>query len=118
MQCTTFFFTYRMAMNIYARNDLAVIKLDNEVDLSGPYVQPLCLPNLRIPRRSDKCFVTGFGQVGSNERHSEVLQQACVPLVPLTNCQTYYGRGVLASQHICAGEQTANAPDTCSVSHL
>ena len=50
-------------------HDIALIELETELDLSGPFVRPVCLqgPDYEFTGRNGnslECYVTGWGALG------------------------------------------------------
>uniref|UniRef100_A0A8V5H727 pancreatic elastase II n=1 Tax=Melopsittacus undulatus TaxID=13146 RepID=A0A8V5H727_MELUD len=87
-----------------SHNDIALIKLAEEVQESDT-IQVACLPPAgQILRRNYPCYVTGWGRLWTNGPLADVLQQALLPVVDYETCSqwNWWGSYVLPSM-MCAG---------------
>ncbi|XP_061225493.1 chymotrypsin-C-like [Neopsephotus bourkii] len=85
-------------------NDIALIKLAEEVQESET-IQVACLPPAgQILENNYPCYVTGWGRLWTNGPLADVLQQALLPVVDYETCsqRSWWGTYVLPSM-ICAG---------------
>ncbi|XP_061213368.1 chymotrypsin-C-like [Neopsephotus bourkii] len=85
-------------------NDIALIKLAEEVQESET-IQVACLPPAgQILENNYPCYVTGWGRLWTNGPLADVLQQALLPVVDYETCSqwSWWGIHVLPSM-ICAG---------------
>ncbi|XP_072409565.1 serine protease hepsin isoform X1 [Chiloscyllium punctatum] len=85
-------------------HDIALLHLHNPLNFSD-YIQPLCLP--AIGQRlidGTLCSVTGWGNTEYYGYQSDVLQEAKVPIITNSQCNSpeYYHNQITASM-FCAG---------------
>ncbi|XP_038206656.1 venom protease-like [Zerene cesonia] len=86
-------------------NDIALIRVAKEIDLTPPNVQPICLPtypNLQNKNLiGQRAIVSGWGNIETSEASSVLLKVN----VPIVRCKTK------SRTQICAGERYR---DSCS----
>ncbi|XP_045502377.1 melanization protease 1-like [Colias croceus] len=86
-------------------NDIALIRVDEDIDLSSSNVQPICLPiypNLQTKNLiGERATVSGWGKFEAEEASAVLLKVT----VPIASCKEGY------RTHICAGEKYR---DSCS----
>ncbi|NWH75572.1 CTRC protein, partial [Piaya cayana] len=85
-------------------NDIALIKLAEEVQTSET-IQPACLPPAGSILENDyPCYVTGWGRIRTNGPLADVLQQALLPVVDYETCSqsNWWGNNVRTTM-VCAG---------------
>ncbi|CAG4986335.1 unnamed protein product [Colias eurytheme] len=86
-------------------NDIALIRVDEDIDLSSSNVQSICLPiypNLQTKNLiGERATVSGWGTFEARES-SAVLLKVTVPIV---SCEEGF------SKHICAGEKYRDSCD-------
>ncbi|KAI5627111.1 chymotrypsin B1 precursor, partial [Silurus asotus] len=90
-------------------NDVAVIKLATPAKLS-PRVSPVCLAETSDNFAGGmKCVTSGWGLTRYNAANTPArLQQAALPLLTNTNCQSYWGNKI-TNLMICAGASGASS---------
>ncbi|CAG4948009.1 unnamed protein product [Colias eurytheme] len=80
-------------------NDIALIRVDEEIDLSSSNVRPICLPiypNLQTKNLiGERATVSGWGTFEAKQSSAALLKVT----VPIVSCKEGY------SKHICAGEK-------------
>ncbi|XP_007421153.1 chymotrypsin-like protease CTRL-1 [Python bivittatus] len=90
-------------------NDITLLKLSAPVQLNAR-VSPVCLasPTESLPSGL-KCVTTGWGRTsGTASGSAIILQQVVLPLVPVTQCQQYWGNRITSSM-VCAGGAGASS---------
>ncbi|XP_043102059.1 chymotrypsin-like elastase family member 2A isoform X2 [Puntigrus tetrazona] len=86
------------------RDDIALIKLQTPVTLSGT-ISPACLPpdGYILPHNAP-CYVTGWGSFYINGPPHDILQQALLPVVDHATCSRSDWWGSKVTQNmVCAG---------------
>ncbi|CAO2589849.1 Ctrc [Lemmus lemmus] len=86
------------------RNDIAIIKLANPVELSDT-IKVACIPEEGAVLPQDyPCYVTGWGRLWTNGATPDVLQQGRLLVVDYATCSktTWWGSTVKQSM-VCAG---------------
>ena len=86
------------------KNDIAVIKLVNQVTLSK-FIRPACLmtPNNQVDVQ--KAIVIGFGLTQAFTGHtSDILQKAKLRIKDISTCRNYLDNENIDSTQICAGD--------------
>uniref|UniRef100_A0A8D0G928 Hepsin n=1 Tax=Sphenodon punctatus TaxID=8508 RepID=A0A8D0G928_SPHPU len=94
-------------------NDIALMHLATPL-VFNEYVQPVCLPALGQPLVDGKlCTVTGWGNTQYYGQQAEVLQEASVPIISTSVCNSpeYYGNQIKPKM-FCAGFATGGT-DAC-----
>ncbi|CAH1104153.1 unnamed protein product [Psylliodes chrysocephalus] len=91
-------------------NDIAIIKLKGEANFHYENVQPICLP-VESELTSRSAIVSGWG-VTEDGYKSQVLLEARLPILPLSDCQKLYKSfASITRNQICAGG--VKGRDTC-----
>jgi len=94
----------------YMKFDIALLKLKKKLKFTKA-VQPICLPSEGDQDYTGKNFlVVGWGNTGWKGKPSNVLKQAIVPYVTMTECKTKTIGDWVNTDHICAG---GGGDDTC-----
>ncbi|GLD46290.1 proproteinase E-like protein [Lates japonicus] len=84
-------------------NNIAMIKLASPAVLNDK-VQPSCVPESgEIVPHNYPCYVTGWGRLYSNGPISSKLQQALLPVVSNSICNSDWWAGTIKTTMICAG---------------
>lgn len=97
-------------------NDIGLIRLSRNVDISADHIKPICLPltNALRVHSSPQYIVTGWGAT-ENSTGSNILLEAILPRVENSICQERARRqGLrisLSENEMCAGGE--NLVDTC-----
>ncbi|KAH0631352.1 hypothetical protein JD844_005644 [Phrynosoma platyrhinos] len=94
-------------------NDIALMHLATPLSFNE-FIQPVCLPALGQPLVDGKmCTVTGWGNTQYYGQQSDVLQEASMPIISTTVCNSpeYYGSQI-RSRMFCAGF-AAGGTDAC-----
>jgi len=88
-------------------NDLALIKLNREVQFS-PYIRPVCLPTTDRSYNGQNTTVVGWGKLGEGGKPADVLMDVTVPIITQKKCrrETRYRASEITSNMICAGYDT------------
>ncbi|KAI4485463.1 hypothetical protein M0804_006968 [Polistes exclamans] len=93
-------------------NDIALIRLDKDANLTVNNVRPICLPNQDIATIPEQLIATGWGATERGIR-SPVLLQVKLPAVEIPRCQEIYrSRSNISYKQLCAGGETDK--DSCS----
>ncbi|KAK3597925.1 hypothetical protein CHS0354_042267 [Potamilus streckersoni] len=98
-------------------NDIAMMKLDRPVDLSGMNVRSACLPRETDDFTDRVCTVTGWGSTHSGGSATRYMLEVDVPIISNNMCEYYLGRGSVHDSNICAG-YTQGGKDACQVNTL
>jgi len=90
-------------------NDITLLKLAGEAVYTA-YIQPACLPSqgVQIPVGTN-CWISGWGETQAAD--TNVMQQASVPIVDNTDCQSWSGLRILDNM-VCAGYKEGGI-DSC-----
>ena len=93
-------------------NDIAVIKLDQPLDLSGDAVRAACLPQSGQTFENELATVTGWGTTSSGGTQPGQLLQVGVTVqeAGATTCQRAYGTSTITPDMLCA---YAEGKDSC-----
>nr|XP_023693671.1 enteropeptidase isoform X1 [Paramormyrops kingsleyae] len=84
-------------------SDIAMIHLDTQVNFTD-FIQPICLPDQEQQfEEGRKCIITGWGRESEQGAVADTLQQASVPLVGRTECQTLLPEYNITARMVCAG---------------
>lgn len=94
------------------KNDIALIRLDKDADLTVNNVKPICLPYQDIVTFPKQLIATGWGATERGIR-SPVLLHVQLPAVEIPQCQEIYNSRISISyKQICAGGERDK--DSCS----
>lgn len=96
-------------------NDLAMLYLPEPVIL-GKTVGLACLPEQSepLPESEQHCTIVGWGkEKKSHFFGTEVLHEARVPIVPMTDCMSVYENYYITSNMFCAGYRGGRI-DSCA----
>lgn len=93
-------------------NDIALVRLSQDLEFSGDYVKPVCLPitNELVKKTFTKLIVSGWGTT-ENSTTSEYLLKASLNVVPIEDCRTAHRIRQLGDDQICA--KGKGIVDTC-----
>ncbi|CAD7084624.1 unnamed protein product [Hermetia illucens] len=86
-------------------NDIAVIRLRHEADLTRDNILPICLPIKKTlhNRTPHQVIIAGWG-LTQKKKPSAILQKATVPIVPIEDCRFFYNKYAhITSAQLCAG---------------
>lgn len=97
------------------KNDIALIRLNREVDVNG-WVTPICMPSGDILNRNyagQLAEVAGWGIFDIDDpKTSIILQTIKMPIVPLTQCVTSFQRHAsINGKQMCVGGKLGQ--DSC-----
>ncbi|XP_056681229.1 chymotrypsin-C [Monodelphis domestica] len=97
-------FVHEKWNSFLVRNDIALIKLAEPVELSDT-IQVACLPPEGSLLAHDyPCYVTGWGRLWTNGPIADNLQQGFLPIVDHTTCTKSDWWGSMVTQKmVCAG---------------
>ncbi|XP_023416217.1 serine protease 38 isoform X1 [Cavia porcellus] len=103
--------------------DVALVQLQSRIEFSDA-VGPVCLPppTLQLDN-SSACWVTGWGLVSQQGDFSSQLQEAQLPLIPMTLCRMLYSPSAIQPDMLCAGdlktacEGDSGGPLVCELNH-
>lgn len=102
------------------KNDVALLKLDYEIDLSQhPHISPICMPQPFELFTNQRCYVAGWGKnaFGHQGEYQSVLMKVDLPVLDSKVCEnllkhTKLGYGFnLDRSMICAGGEPGK--DAC-----
>nr|XP_004458163.3 serine protease 38 [Dasypus novemcinctus] len=84
--------------------DIALVQLKTPIVFSNA-VLPVCLAPPDLILRNLTCWSTGWGMISRKGETSELLQEAQLPLVPVTLCRLLYGGSSdIMPDMLCAGQ--------------
>lgn len=85
-------------------NDIALIKMDQEVQFSA-FVRPVCLPNIDRSYNGQNTTVVGWGKKAEGGLPANILQEVSVPIITQKKCRhnTRYRTKEITENMICAG---------------
>ncbi|XP_050073469.1 uncharacterized protein LOC126561398 [Anopheles maculipalpis] len=101
-------------------NDLAILKMDRPVDLTGaPHIAPACLPDKLTDFSGQRCWTTGWGKdaFGDYGKYQNILKEVDVPIVNHYQCQNQLRQTRLGYSYnlnpgfLCAGGEEGK--DAC-----
>ncbi|KAF0875696.1 CTRC protein, partial [Crocuta crocuta] len=97
-------FVHEKWNSFLVRNDIALIKLAEPVQLSDT-IQVACLPEKDSLLPQDyPCYVTGWGRLWTNGPIADELQQGLQPVVNYATCsQNDWWGGMVKETMVCAG---------------
>ncbi|XP_051847357.1 chymotrypsin-C [Antechinus flavipes] len=97
-------FVHEKWNSLLVRNDIALIKLAEPVELSDT-IQVACLPPKDSLLSQDyPCYVTGWGRLWTNGPIADALQQGFLPAVDHATCTQKDWWGTMVTQNmVCAG---------------
>ncbi|XP_074162302.1 chymotrypsin-C-like isoform X2 [Sminthopsis crassicaudata] len=97
-------FVHEKWSSLLVRNDIALIKLAEPVELSDT-IQVACLPPKDSLLSQDyPCYVTGWGRLWTNGPIADNLQQGLLPAVDHATCTQKDWWGSMVTQNmVCAG---------------
>ncbi|XP_053671479.1 serine protease snake-like [Anopheles nili] len=104
-------------VGIQSYNDIALVKLEQPVNIAGMLIRPACLWTSKDIPDQVPIVATGWGKLGYFEESSTVLQRVQIPIVSNEQCNKVLYRsrrfpyGVLPTQ-LCAGHPQGGK-DTC-----
>ncbi|OXA60559.1 CLIP domain-containing serine protease 14D [Folsomia candida] len=115
--------THPQHNTVTKQNDIALLRLNQDISFGSYFVQPICLPftaqyNLTALTPTEfnslTTTVAGWGRVWSDKTQgSSQLLQVAIPIVPMQQCQQLYRRRVtITPKQICAGGVLGK--DSCS----
>lgn len=89
------------------RNDLALLVLENEFEMSD-YINTICLPPPSTSFDSQRCLMSGWGKRELNGIHQDILKKVILPIVSFESCQKNLrtllgGAYKLDEKKLCAG---------------
>uniref|UniRef100_A0A0K0G4U8 HGF/MSP/plasminogen-like protein (inferred by orthology to a C. elegans protein) n=1 Tax=Strongyloides venezuelensis TaxID=75913 RepID=A0A0K0G4U8_STRVS len=101
--------------NIF-KNDIAIIKVTDKINFTN-FVKPICLPPINYKfSEGHQCIISGFGKTNSkndsDDKYSQFLKIANVPILDLKSCETNRNNVLLDDSVICAGYDSGNI-DAC-----
>ncbi|XP_033737053.1 chymotrypsinogen A-like [Pecten maximus] len=89
-------------------NDIALVKLDRTVDITGHYVRAACLPGtMDVFDGTDHCVISGWGST-MGTADGKYLQHIAVPITPTQACNDSWN-GVIDDRQICVGHGDVGA---------
>jgi hypothetical protein len=93
-------------------NDIALLRLKHEVDLTDPFVSLACLPlETHFNFTGEECWITGWGLMHFRDDYiPAILQEAKVEAISNERCEQI-NFGYIRDSHICAG---TGMPNACS----
>uniref|UniRef100_A0A8C9FDS8 TMPS4 protease n=1 Tax=Pavo cristatus TaxID=9049 RepID=A0A8C9FDS8_PAVCR len=94
-------------------NDIALVKLEIPLRMSGETTKPICLPYFDEELEpGTPLWVIGWGYTEQNGKLSETLQQAEVRLIGMQSCNLEAYHGKVTQRMLCAGLPEGGV-DTC-----
>ncbi|XP_064609786.1 transmembrane protease serine 9-like [Liolophura sinensis] len=84
-------------------NDIALMRLDRPVDVTGSSVRQACTPSIDMEfNPTDDCFIMGWGETREYTEQT-ILQELEVQVRTRTECRMRWGRRRILNSHICVG---------------
>ena len=115
LEVDTVFFHEEYNVGVYLNNDIALLKLKDEVEF-GTLVVPACLPHKNVVYDTHlNCTVSGWGHMSLKDPgYTTFLQSAQIPYLQTEQClkPNVYGTRKLSSGMFCAGYLEGGV-DTC-----
>uniref|UniRef100_R4FI00 SP1-Abd-16 n=1 Tax=Abdopus aculeatus TaxID=515833 RepID=R4FI00_ABDAC len=92
-------------------NDIGLLKLEK------PVKNVECVSQMDMAAKDDvfdnkTCIIAGWGRLGLKESHSDVLQKAFVPVVPIDECRNKSSLAI-SDGFICAGDYIPGGASIC-----
>ncbi|RUS80386.1 hypothetical protein EGW08_011851, partial [Elysia chlorotica] len=84
-------------------NDIALLKLERPVDISGREVRTACLPSANENFDNQMCVVSGWGSRVEDGNSQRYLQKVSLPVLRNDLCNYWMGRNVVRPSMMCAG---------------
>lgn len=93
-------------------NDIGLLRLATDIDFSGEYVKPICLPmtNALVRQNFSYLIVSGWGTT-ENQTASTELLKARLDVLPIEDCRTALLNRVFNDDQVCA--KGNGIVDTC-----
>ena len=96
-------------------NDLALLQMDKEADLSTKYAKPIALPN---PREdffgNNDCVIVGWGAVQNNGAQSGILYEVRVDILTRDECTRKWAEDMIHPFHVCVGDRKEGKTGSCN----
>jgi len=91
-------------------NDIALLRLTEEVDMTDPNVELACIPrDTHFNFTNEECWITGWGLMHFQDQNiPAILQEALIEQISNEECQVL-NFGYIRDSHICAGRGYPNA---------
>ena len=89
-------------------NDIALIEVNNPMDLSGSFAKPIKMANAGQDFQGSTCYITGWGLTSMPGERANILQEAPANVYSNTYCSQYFP-GSIKSFHICIGNRGISA---------
>lgn len=93
-------------------NDIALLRLSSDIDFSGEYVKPVCLPVTSVLQSKVVPFliISGWGTTENNTASQDLLKGR-VNVVPINDCRVAHRQNQLTDDQLCA--KGKGIIDTC-----
>ncbi|XP_017077726.2 mite allergen Der p 3 [Drosophila eugracilis] len=97
-------------------NDIAILRLDQPVDMENHRLRPICLPVQSYSFDQELGIVTGWGAQREGGFGSDVLREVDVVVLSQTDCRnsTTYKPGQITDNMMCAGSVSEGGKDACT----
>ncbi|KAH8316523.1 hypothetical protein KR067_009576 [Drosophila pandora] len=97
-------------------NDIALLRLDQPVDVTNPRLRPICLPVFYHSFDHEVAIVTGWGSQREGGPASDTLREVEVVVLTQSECrnETSYKPGQITDNMLCAGNTAEGGKDACS----
>jgi trypsin len=93
-------------------NDIALLHLESDFDLSGMYVKAVALPPPMFQAYPGNIIVSGWGALTQGGSLADILQFVALPTVSDETCQSNYPQETVLESMLCAGLD-AGGKDSC-----
>uniref|UniRef100_A0A6P4E1D8 Trypsin-1 n=1 Tax=Drosophila rhopaloa TaxID=1041015 RepID=A0A6P4E1D8_DRORH len=96
-------------------NDIAVLRLNQPVDMENQRLRPICLPILSYSFDHELAIVTGWGSQTEGGFSSDTLREVEVVVLSQSDCRnsTSYKPGHITDNMMCAGYVSEGGKDAC-----
>ena len=96
-------------------NDIALLKLAKEVDLSGPNISSICVPEKDQSEAfvGRYCTATGWGRISNNGGRSEDLLKVQLPIISRGQCREMFNSDQIYVPSKAAFCTWSKGKDTC-----
>lgn len=93
-------------------NDIALIRLSQDINFASEYVKPVCLPITQtlVNQQFQYMIVSGWGMTEAQSPSQDLLR-ARVNVVPINDCRVAHRQNQLTDDQVCA--KGKDIVDTC-----
>ena len=96
-------------------NDLALVQLEKEADLSTKYAKPIALPNPGDDFfGNNDCWIVGWGATQHNGAPTGVVYEVRVDILTRDECTRKWAEDMIYPFHVCVGDHKEGKTGSCN----